>query len=275
MAVEMIGGPRLCEPLVNQLGALERFSTRELHQAARLLKATIQARPPAPRTPPPAPAPINPLDSDDRIEQGLAEHLPWMDLEIDLGITSPPYCLGLAIPYDEGGDYDDYDFYRDELLPRCCEQLFRVANPEGGRLCVKCACGRARAWTRKHASVRRQPTAVRGLAQSAGRLGLSLSNDDLPARRPGWPRHRSGYTRPVSGPHHAATRSNLWLSTEGPGNANHPLRARTISITIRGCSSVDPAAYGASPVSVMLPIPLRSPSNCRPGSCSCTRGATT
>ncbi|HLZ27514.1 MAG TPA: hypothetical protein VKV73_09355 [Chloroflexota bacterium] len=62
--------------LVNQLGDLEQFSTRELHQAARLLKATIQARPPAPRTPPPAPVPINPLDSDDRIEQGLAEHLP-------------------------------------------------------------------------------------------------------------------------------------------------------------------------------------------------------
>jgi len=128
--------------LVNQLGALEQFSTRELHQAAHLLKATIQARPPAPRTPPPAPAPINPLDSDDRIEQGLAEHLPWMDLEIDLGITSPPYCLGLAIPYDEGGDYDDYDsieasYFRDG-----------ASNCSGSRTRKVDACVSMCLWTR-------------------------------------------------------------------------------------------------------------------------------
>ena len=50
--------------------------------------------------PMPGAPPSNALDSDDHIGQGLAEHLAWADGEIDLGITSPPYCLGQKILYD-------------------------------------------------------------------------------------------------------------------------------------------------------------------------------
>jgi site-specific DNA-methyltransferase (adenine-specific) len=122
--------------LVGQLGDLAQYSTRELHQAARLLKTTIQGRP-RPALAPAAPAEdvsiVNPYD---RIEQGLAEDLRWADGEIDLGITSPPYCLGASVAYDDGGDYDDYEQYRSEMLPAWCRQLARVTNPAGGRWCV-------------------------------------------------------------------------------------------------------------------------------------------
>jgi DNA modification methylase len=122
--------------LVNQLGDLGQYSTRELHHAARVLKKTIQERPTQPRAVPPRPVPDVIVDPDDRIETGLAEDLRWSDGEIDIGITSPPYCLGSAIPYEDGGDYDDYDYYRDELVPLWCRELLRVSNPEGGRWCV-------------------------------------------------------------------------------------------------------------------------------------------
>ncbi len=100
-----------------ELGQLEAVIERgqqtfvEVSQAlAAIGTRAVVARDPA------VPAPtLNALDSDDRIEQGLAEHLPWADGEIDLGITSLPYCLGEKIQYAGGQDYDNYDAYRDEL----------------------------------------------------------------------------------------------------------------------------------------------------------------
>jgi site-specific DNA-methyltransferase (adenine-specific) len=124
------------QTLVSQLGDIEQYSTRELHQAARLLKATIRARPTPARPLALPPAQPDAIDQDDRVEPGLAEDLHWSDGEIDVGITSPPYCLGSAIAYEEGGDYDNYDLYRSDLLPSWCRQLLRVTNPAGGRWCV-------------------------------------------------------------------------------------------------------------------------------------------
>jgi hypothetical protein len=60
---------------------------------------------------------------DDRIEEGLAEQLPWADGELDLGVTSPPYCLGGKVPYAEGGDYLDYMSYRAELVPAWSREM--------------------------------------------------------------------------------------------------------------------------------------------------------
>jgi site-specific DNA-methyltransferase (adenine-specific) len=121
---------------VEQLGDLRQYSTRELHQAVRTVKAAIGVRPIAARNEPRAAPMFSALDQDDRIEQGLAEHLPWADGEIDLGVTSPPYCLGAKVPYADGGDYDNYSVYRDELVPAWCHQLFRVTSPHGGRWCI-------------------------------------------------------------------------------------------------------------------------------------------
>jgi site-specific DNA-methyltransferase (adenine-specific) len=122
--------------VVEQLGDLSQYSTRELHLAVRAVKGAIGTRAVVARNPAmPAPT-LNALDSDDRIEQGLAEDLAWDDGEIDLGITSPPYCLGEKIQYAGGQDYDNYDGYRDELLPAWCRQLFRVTRPNGGRWCI-------------------------------------------------------------------------------------------------------------------------------------------
>jgi len=83
--------------------------TRELHAIRRELEAEItKRRPPAP-TPAPATAAaaaaaaaqdVIALNPDDRIDVALAEHLPWPDGSIDLCITSPPYCLGEAVPYE-------------------------------------------------------------------------------------------------------------------------------------------------------------------------------
>ena len=57
----------------------------------RAVKGAIGTRAVVARDPAVPAATLNALDSEDRIEQGLAEHLPWGDGEIDLGITSPPY----------------------------------------------------------------------------------------------------------------------------------------------------------------------------------------
>ncbi len=112
--------------------------TRELHAIRRELEAEItQRRPPAP-TPAPAPAAqdVTAPDPDDRIDVALAEQLPWPDGSVDLGITSPPYCLGEAVPYEKGGDYADYEHYRQVLVPAWCAQLYRVSHPQHGRWCV-------------------------------------------------------------------------------------------------------------------------------------------
>ena len=127
--------------LLEQVGDLSRYSTRELYQAARQVKSEIRARPAVSRS-----REQNPgvslretevmRDPDIRIEQGLAEHLPWADGEINLGITSPPYCLGEGVAYADGGDYDDYTLYGDQLVPAWCREFFRVTDPAGGRWCV-------------------------------------------------------------------------------------------------------------------------------------------
>ncbi len=112
--------------------------TRELHAIRRELEAEITKRRPHASTPAPAPAAqdVIAVDPDDLIDVALAEHLPWPDGSVDLGITSPPYCLGEAVPYEKGGDYADYEHYRQVLLPAWCAQLYRVSHPEHGRWCV-------------------------------------------------------------------------------------------------------------------------------------------
>src|SRR4051794_22566493 len=97
-----------------------------------------RARPPVPRPDrtESVTSNLSAVTADDHIEQGLAEHLPWADSDIDLGITSPPYCLGEKIAYADGGDYENYAVSRDELVPARCRQLSRVANPDGGRWCI-------------------------------------------------------------------------------------------------------------------------------------------
>ena len=59
--------------------------------------------------------------------------LPWPDGGCDLILTSPPYCLD--IPYAEGGDVPDYVTYRQSMGVWATE-LYRVAHPEHGRLCL-------------------------------------------------------------------------------------------------------------------------------------------
>jgi site-specific DNA-methyltransferase (adenine-specific) len=145
--------------IVEQLGDLEQNTTRELHQAVRAVKAAIGVRPVERRIEPVSVTSSHALDADDRIEQGLAEDLPWADGEIDLGITSPP-CLGERIKYAGGGDYDNYRFYRDELLPAWCRQFFRVTNPTSGRWCVNVPidiADRSHPDARRHASLEPKP----------------------------------------------------------------------------------------------------------------------
>lgn len=105
--------------------------TRELHAIRRELEAEItKRRPPAP-TPAPATAAaqdVIALNPDDRIDVALAEHLPWPDGSIDLGITSPPYCLGEAVPYE----------------PSFTQRVERAVRPVPGRSAPNWHCEAAR-----------------------------------------------------------------------------------------------------------------------------------
>jgi len=59
--------------------------------------------------------------------------LPWPDGQVDLIVTSPPYALDL--PYSTGRDMPDYGAWL-ETLNNWLAELFRVANPSWGRLCL-------------------------------------------------------------------------------------------------------------------------------------------
>jgi len=116
-----------------------QLPTRELHAIRRELETEIVKRRPAAATPRPVGPPDQHLDAlapDDQIAVALAEHLPWANGSIDLGITSPPYCLGDAVPYADGGDYADYEHYRQVVVPAWCAELYRVSNAAHGRWCV-------------------------------------------------------------------------------------------------------------------------------------------
>jgi site-specific DNA-methyltransferase (adenine-specific) len=67
--------------------------------------------------------------------------LPWPDGACDLILTSPPYCLGA--PYAEGGDVVDYPTYR-RLMAVWAAELYRVSQPEHGRLCLNVPVDRTR-----------------------------------------------------------------------------------------------------------------------------------
>ena len=117
---------------------LSTWSRKDVRQLAKRAEENWRTR-----SAPPPPTPVTPveddrstLEPDDQIDVALAEAVPWADGEIDLGITSPPYCLGEAVPYADGGDYTDYEHYRQVLVPAWCAELYRVSHPDHGRWCL-------------------------------------------------------------------------------------------------------------------------------------------
>jgi site-specific DNA-methyltransferase (adenine-specific) len=68
----------------------------------------------------------------DRFEVADGAALPWPEASVDLTVTSPPYGLGLQ--YD-GGDPADYMAWL-RALHGWLTELFRVAHPDWGRLCL-------------------------------------------------------------------------------------------------------------------------------------------
>ncbi len=106
---------------------------------AGALQLARQYRPPY--QPPPAPMPeIAQLEARDRFDVADAAALPWPDGAVDLIVTSPPYATGM--PYRGGGDLPDYQTWL-QALGRWLAELYRVARPDGGRLCLNVPLDRA------------------------------------------------------------------------------------------------------------------------------------
>ena len=106
-------------------------SRRKELTTASALKLARQHR--GPRSAPPAPVPIHDqLESGDRFDVADAATLPWPDGSVDLLVSSPPYALD--VPYAQG-DVSDYAAWL-EALTMWLAEMFRVANPNWGRLCL-------------------------------------------------------------------------------------------------------------------------------------------
>ncbi len=119
----------LPEPIFETHIRTTRARRKELTTAATL-KLARQHR--GPRS---SPAPVqihDQLDTGDRFDVADAAALPWPDGCVDLLVGSPPYAL--EVPY-AGGDVPDYAAWL-EALTAWLAELFRVANPDWGRLCL-------------------------------------------------------------------------------------------------------------------------------------------
>jgi site-specific DNA-methyltransferase (adenine-specific) len=118
------------EPVFEAHISTTRSRRKELTTASAL-KLARQHR--GTRSSPPMPVPIHDqLESGDRFDVGDAATLPWPDGCVDLLVCSPPYALD--VPY-VGGDVPDYAAWL-EALTAWLAEMFRVANPDWGRLCL-------------------------------------------------------------------------------------------------------------------------------------------
>jgi site-specific DNA-methyltransferase (adenine-specific) len=119
------------------------YSRRELRAVINAARIELSSRTPAQRSSPePRPASlVGVTESDEDVRVLDAASLPWPDGSCDLVLTSPPYCLDK--PYAEGGDVPNYPTYR-QLMIVWATQLYRVAHPEHGRLCLTVPVDRSR-----------------------------------------------------------------------------------------------------------------------------------
>ena len=120
----------LPEPVFEAHIKTTRARRKELTTAATL-KLAREHRGPRPSSPPPISI-HDRLDAGDRFDVADAAALPWPDGSVDLIVTSPPYALDIA--YDRG-DVSDYATWLGALTSWLAE-MFRVANPDWGRLCL-------------------------------------------------------------------------------------------------------------------------------------------
>ena len=126
------------------LAGRETFTTytrRELRAVINAARAELSTRGPAPRPEPAGASLVDVAELDAEVRVLDTAALPWVDGACDLILTSPPYCLD--VPYAEGGDVADYPTYR-QLMVVWAAELYRVSNPEHGRLCLNVPVDRTR-----------------------------------------------------------------------------------------------------------------------------------
>ena len=116
------------------------------HLSVRQLRGLVTEKLRARRQPDPPPSSVDEVsyeytDIETAIQVLDAAALPWPDGSCDPILTSPPYCLD--VPYAQGGDVPDYPTYR-QLMAIWAAELYRVAHPEHGRLCLNVPVDRTR-----------------------------------------------------------------------------------------------------------------------------------
>ncbi len=126
------------------IDALERplaeYSTRDLQRRARAFQQELQARRPV-IVPPEWPPRRRVVRDDVQIEVVDPGKTCIVDGAFDLVVGSPPFALD--VPYADGGDVPDYPTYR-RCMTAWSAELYRVSNPEHGRICLEIPLDRSR-----------------------------------------------------------------------------------------------------------------------------------
>jgi len=227
----------LPEPIFETHIRTTRARRKELTTAATL-KLARQHR--GPRS---SPAPVqihDQLDTGDRFDVADAAALPWPDGCVDLLVGSPPYAL--EVPY-AGGDVPDYAAWL-EALTAWLAELFRVANPDWGRLCLNVPLDRdLGGWEPVSADTIQ-------LARSAGSFAPGSSGTSC---RPA-PAPIAAASTPRRLPTSPLPSSPSSFSTAAAGTARVPRPCRTRP----GWSCADRAGSGASmaPLTPTAPHPF-------------------
>jgi site-specific DNA-methyltransferase (adenine-specific) len=126
----MAAAGALPEPVFETHIRTTRTRRKELTPAGAL-KLARQHRGPRPSSADQIPIATD-TEFGDRFDTADAAALPWSEGSVDLIVTSPPYALDIAYAQ---GDVPDYPAWL-EALGRWLGEMFRLAKPDWGRLCL-------------------------------------------------------------------------------------------------------------------------------------------